>query len=124
MENVTNHRDIKLVTSDKRRMRLVLEPNYHSHKIFLEHLLVIEMKKTRVKMTKPLYVGMSILYISKTVMYKLNQGKETGQNFVTQILIVLLFTLKLKIFLKIFPMMLRDGLIHLTTIKMIKDRFQ
>ena len=124
MENVTNHRDIKLVTSDKRRMRLVSEPNYHSHKIFLEHLLVIEMKKTRVKMTKPLYVGMSILYISKTVMYKLNQGKETGQNFVTQILIVLLFTLKLKIFLKIFPMMLRDGLIHLTTIKMIKDRFQ
>ena len=124
MENVTNHRDIKLVTSDKRRMRLVLEPNYHSHKIFLEHLLVIEMKKTRVKMTKPLYVGMSILYISKTLMYKLNQGKETGQNFVTQILIVLLFTLKLKIFLKIFPMMLRDGLIHLTTIKMIKDRFQ
>ena len=124
MENVTNHRDIKLVTSDKRRMRLVLEPNYHSHKIFLEHLLVIKMKKTRVKMTKPLYVGMSILYISKTLMYKLNQGKETGQNFVTQILIVLLFTLKLKIFLKIFPMMLRDGLIHLTTIKMIKDRFQ
>ena len=124
MENVTNHRDIKLVTSDKRRMRLVSEPNYHSHKIFLEHLLVIEMKKTRVKMTKPLYVGMSILYISKTLMYKLNQGKETGQNFVTQILIVLLFTLKLKIFLKIFPMMLRDGLIHLTTIKMIKDRFQ
>ena len=34
MENVTNHRDIKLVTSDKRRMRLVSEPNYHSHKIF------------------------------------------------------------------------------------------
>ena len=32
MENVRNHRDIKLVTSDKRRKRLVSEPNYHSHK--------------------------------------------------------------------------------------------
>ena len=36
-ENVRNHRDIKLVTSDKRRKRLVSEPNYHSHKNFSEH---------------------------------------------------------------------------------------
>ena len=34
MENVRNHRDIKLVTSDKRRKRLVSEPNYHAHKKF------------------------------------------------------------------------------------------
>ena len=54
MENVRNHRDIKLVTSDKRRKRLVSEPNYHSHKKFSDHLMAIEMKKTRVKMTKPL----------------------------------------------------------------------
>ena len=70
MENVRNHRDIKLVTSDKRRKRLVSEPNYHSHKKFSEHLMAIEMKKTRVKMVKPLYLGMSILDISKTLMYK------------------------------------------------------
>ena len=48
MENVRNHRDIKLVTSDKRRKRLVSEPNHHSHKNFSEHLMAIEMKKTRV----------------------------------------------------------------------------
>ena len=71
MENVRNHRDIKLVTSDKRRKRLVSEPNYHSHKKFSEHLMAIEMKKTRVKMTKPLYLGMSILDISKILMYEL-----------------------------------------------------
>ena len=71
MENVRNHRDIKLVTSDKRRKRLVSEPNYHSHKKFSEHLMAIEMKKTRVKMVKPLYLGMSILDISKILMYKL-----------------------------------------------------
>ena len=58
MENVRNHKDIKLVTSDKRRKRLVSEPNYHSHKNFSNHLMGIEMKKTRVKTTKPLYLGM------------------------------------------------------------------
>ena len=45
MENVRNHRDIKLITTDKRRKRLVSEPNYHSHKKFSEHLMAIEMKK-------------------------------------------------------------------------------
>ena len=65
-----NHRDIKLITSDKRRKRLVSEPNYHSHKNFSEHLMAIEMKKVRVKMTKPLYLGTSILDISKILMYE------------------------------------------------------
>ena len=68
MENVRNQRDIKLVTSDKRRKRLVSEPNCHSHKTFSDHLMTIEMKKTRVKMTKPLYLGMSVLDISKILM--------------------------------------------------------
>ena len=57
MENMRNHRDIKLVTSDKRGKRLVSEPNYHSHNNFSDHLMAIEIKKTRVKMTKPLYLG-------------------------------------------------------------------
>ena len=70
------------------------------------------MKKTRVKMMKTLYLGMSVL------------DMETVQNFVTRILIALLFILKPKIFLNIFPMMLIDGLIHLTMIKIMKDRFQ
>ena len=56
-ENTRNHRDIKLVTSDKRTKRLVSEPNYHSHKNFSEHLIAIEIKKTKVKLTKPLYLG-------------------------------------------------------------------
>ena len=68
MENVRNHRDIKLVTSDKRRKRLLSEPNYHSHKNFSDHLMGIEIKKTRIKMNEPLYLGASILDISKTLM--------------------------------------------------------
>ena len=55
MENVRKHRVIKLVTSDKRRKRLILEPNHHSRKKFSEHLMAIEIKKTWVKMMKPLY---------------------------------------------------------------------
>ena len=70
MENVGNQKDIKLVTSNKRRKRLVSEPNYHSCKKFSDHLMAIEMKKTRVKMNKPLYLGMSILDISKILMYE------------------------------------------------------
>ena len=70
MENVRNHRDIKLVTSNKRRKRLVSEHNYHSQKKISDHLMAIEMKKARVKMTTPLYLGTSILDISKTLMYK------------------------------------------------------
>ena len=70
MENVRRHRDIKLVTTDKRRNQLVSEPNYHTTKHFSENLLAIEMKKTKVKMNKPIYLGMSILDISKTLMYE------------------------------------------------------
>ena len=69
MENLRMHRDIKLVTTDKRRNQLVSEPNYHKRKCFSENLLAIEMKKTKLKMNKPVYLGMSILDISKTFMY-------------------------------------------------------
>ena len=63
-------RDIELVTSDKKRNRLVSEPNYHKTKWFSENLLAIEMKKTKVKMNKPIYLGLSILEISKTLMHE------------------------------------------------------
>ena len=70
MENVTKHRDINLVTTDKRRNQLVSEPNYHATKWFSENLLAIEMKKTKVKLNKSIYLGLSILEISKTLMYE------------------------------------------------------
>ena len=70
MENVRKHRDIKLVTTEEKRIKLVSEPNYHTTKHFSKNLLAIEMKKTKVKMNKPIYLGMSILDISKTLMYE------------------------------------------------------
>ena len=67
MENVRKHRDIKLVTTEKRRLKLVSEPNYHTIKHFSENVIAIEMKKTKVKMDKPIYLGASILDISKNL---------------------------------------------------------
>ena len=69
-EHVRKHRDIKLVTTDKRRNKLASEPNYHTTKCFSENLVAIEMKKKKVKMNKLMYLGMSILDISKTLMYE------------------------------------------------------
>ena len=57
MENVRKHRDIKLVTTDKRRNRLTSESNYHTTKWFSGNLLAIEMKKIKVKMNKRIYLG-------------------------------------------------------------------
>ena len=128
MQNVRNHRNIKLVTSDKRRKRLVSEPNYYSNKKFSDHLMAIEMKKRRVKMTKPLYLDTSILDISKILIYKfwydyislkyIDKAKLCYTDTDSYIII-----LKLKIFLKIFLMMLKNGLICLIMIKMIKNLF-
>ena len=70
MENVRNHRDIKLVTSDKRRSILASEPNYHSSKRISKDLMIMEMKKVEVKMNKPIYLGQAILDISKTFTYE------------------------------------------------------
>ena len=70
MENMRKHRDIKLVTMDKKRSKLVSEPNYHTINLISEDLSIIEMKKTKLKMNKPIYLGLSILEISKILMYE------------------------------------------------------
>ena len=75
---------------------------YHTSKRFSENLSAIEMKKTKVKMNKPVYLSMSILDISKTLMYEfwydliLNQSTKTKQNYATWILIALLLIFLLK----------------------------
>ena len=70
MRNVRKHRDIKFVTTDKRRNQLVSESNYHTKKWFSEDLLAIEMKKVKLKMIKPVYLDLSVLEISKTLRYE------------------------------------------------------
>ena len=70
MKNMRKHRDIKLVTTERRRNYLVSEPNYHTTKFFTENLLVTEMKKTQLVMNKPVYLGLSVLELSKILMYE------------------------------------------------------
>ena len=70
MENVRKHRDMKLVKTDYKRNKLVSEPNYHTMKLISENLSITEMKKVKVKMNKPIYLGLSILEISKIIMYE------------------------------------------------------
>ena len=70
MENIRKHRDIKLVTTDKKRNKLVSEPNYHTMNYISEDLSIIKMNKTKVKMSNPIHLGLSILDISKILMYE------------------------------------------------------
>ena len=70
MENIRKHWDIKLVTTDKKRSKLVSEPNYHTINLISEDLSITEMKKTKVKTNKPIYLGLSILEISNILMYE------------------------------------------------------
>ena len=70
MENVRKHRYIKLVTKEKRRNCLVSEPNYHTTKFSTENVVAIEMRKTQILMNKLAYLGLSVLDLSKTVMYE------------------------------------------------------
>ena len=70
IENVRKHRYIKLVTTGKRRNSLVSEPNYHTIKFFRENFLAIGMRETQILMNKPVYLDLSILDLSKNVMYE------------------------------------------------------
>ena len=68
MKNIRKQRDIKLVTTDKRRNQLLSESNYHTTKYFSENLIEIEIITAGVKINKTIYLDMSILGISKTLM--------------------------------------------------------
>ena len=70
MKNVRKHRNVELVTTERRRTDLVSEPIYHTTKFFTENLLATEMRKTQTLMNRRVYLGWSILDLSKTVLYE------------------------------------------------------
>ena len=69
MENIRNRVNVKLVDAGEQFKKLAAKPNYNGRKIFNENLVSVHMKKTSLTMNKPVYLGMSILDLSKTVMY-------------------------------------------------------
>ena len=117
MENIRKHRDIKLVTTNKRRSKLVSEPNYHTINYISEDLSIIEMNKTKVKMNKPIYLGLSILEISKLLIYKFwydYMKPKYGDNIKLCYMDTdsFIMNIKQKFFTKILLMMLKKGLIR------------
>ena len=70
MENIRNRVDVKLVNTEEKLRKLVAKPNLKSPpKIFSENLVSVHMKKTSLTMNKPVYLGMCILELSKTIMF-------------------------------------------------------
>ena len=70
MENIRNHKDMKLVTSDKKYLKYVMKPNFKDGHPFSKHLFAVEMGKREITMNKPVYLGQAIFDISKTLMYE------------------------------------------------------
>ena len=129
MENVRKHRDIKLVTTDKRRNQLASEPNYHTVKYFSENLMAIQMKKIKVKVNRPIYLGMLILDISKTLMCEFwydyikpeYQDRAKLCYMDTDSFVIYI---KTEDFYKDIANDFKNGLTHQTIAKMIIHRFQ
>ena len=69
MENIRNRVDVRLVNDKKQAEKLSAKPNYKHCNIFSEDLVAIHMKKTKLDFDKPVYLGMCILDLSKTLMY-------------------------------------------------------
>ena len=69
MENIRNRVKIMLVNNKKQAEKLSAKPNFKHCNIFSEDLVAIHMKKTKLVFNKPVYLGMCILDLSKTLMY-------------------------------------------------------
>lgn len=83
MENIEKRVDIKMVTDHKKLINYTSQPNYDRCTIFSEDFIAVHMKRTRLHYDKPIYLGMSILDLSKTLMYDFHYNymkKKYGTN--------------------------------------------
>ena len=74
MENIRNRVDVRLVNSKEKALKLIAKPNFHAVSAFSEDLIAINMKKTKQVFNKPIYLGMSILDLSKNLMYEFHNN--------------------------------------------------
>ena len=70
IENVRKRREIKLIVTEQSRKKLVSEPNYASCTTFSDHLMAVEMRKTRIFIDKPILIGQTILDKGQVLMYE------------------------------------------------------
>ena len=69
MENLRKRVKIELVNNQKRAMKLSVKPSFQGFRIFNEDLVGVNMKIEKLYLNRPIYVGFSILDMSKTLMY-------------------------------------------------------
>ena len=88
MENIRNRVDVRLVNNPEAAKKLISKPNFRHCTIFDENLVAIHMKRTKLMFNKPVYCGMAILDLSKTLMYKFHYdyilpkyGKKSKTSF-------------------------------------------
>ena len=70
MENIRNRVNINLVNDREKAKKLTAKPNFKHLNIFSEELIAVHMKRTKLRFDKPVYLGMCILDLSKTIMYE------------------------------------------------------
>ena len=70
LENIRNRADIRLISSDKVAQKLAAKPNVDHYTNSDENLISVHMKTTKFYFNKPVYLGMSILNLSKSLMYE------------------------------------------------------
>ena len=69
MENIRKRVDVRLVTDEKKLLKMTSKPTYVNSKIFNENLVAVHKIKETLTLNRPAYVGMCILDLSKTLMY-------------------------------------------------------
>ena len=69
MENIRKRVDVRLITDEKKLLKMASKPTYVSSKIFNENLVAVHKIKETLTLNRPAYVGMCILDLSKTLMY-------------------------------------------------------
>ena len=114
-KNIRKHGDIKLATTNKRRNQLLKKSKLSHNKIFSENLLAIEMKKIKVKMNKPVYLGLSILTLMYEFWYnymKQNNDDNVKFCYVNTNSLIMHFRTEDALSMKILLMMLKKDLIH------------
>ena len=129
MENIRNRVNVKLVDTGEQFKKLTAKPNYESRKIFNENLVSVHMKKTSLTMNKPVYLGMSILDLSKIVCSTFiinisNQNMEVKQNYYLRIPTAFYMKYKRKTFIRISPEMLKIDLIRAITQKVTPPEYR
>ena len=128
MENIRNHKDMELVTSNKKYQKYAMKPNFKDSHPSSKHLLAVEMGKREIMMSKPVYLGQTILDLSKMLMFEFHYGYMKPK-YGSKVKLCYMDTdsfvyeIETEDFTEILQMMWRKGLIQVDVQRMITDHY-